>query len=336
MNKPLISVVVPVYKVENYLDECITSIINQTYQNLEIILVDDGSPDKCPGMCDRWAEKDSRIRVIHKENGGLSSARNVGIDNAKGVFLSFVDSDDFFDSQMYEKLYEGIMRSPNIGLSAIKFWIYESGKARIYSVEWDTKKDVLIKAKDFGLLTLKQEICHAATNKLYKREIFDHVRFREGIVNEDVLFSHDLAKVLVDLNLDMWDLNYYAYYYRIHQNSICRSKVPIIIPYINNLKTIVDEGGEPEYHTAAIELYHHTLYDYYCSLLTDTSSEGKELRKNHLKSLKRQVRHLNFSDTLYSSSGRTLSTQVFFYIAQFVPELYVVCKSLFLILGRKA
>jgi len=327
MNIPLISVVVPVYKVEDYLDECITSLINQTYNNLEIILVDDGSPDKCPEMCDRWAKKDSRIRVIHKENGGLSSARNVGIDNAKGEFLSFVDSDDFFDSKMYEKLYEGVMRSPNIGISAIKFWKYESGKAEIYSVEWDTQKDVLIKAKDFGLLTLKQEICHAATNKLYKREIFDHVRFREGIVNEDVLFSHDLAKVLVDLNLDMWDLNYYAYYYRIHQDSICRSKVPIIIPYINNLKTIVEEGGDFEYHSVATQLYHHTLYDYYCLLLTDTSSEGKELRKSHLKFLKKQVRSLSYPDTLYSFSPSTLLTQVFFYVAKYIPEIYIGYKN---------
>lgn len=327
MNIPLISVVVPVYKVEDYLDECITSLINQTYNNLEIILVDDGSPDKCPEMCDRWAKKDSRIRVIHKENGGLSSARNVGIDNAKGEFLSFVDSDDFFDSKMYEKLYEGVMRSPNIGISAIKFWKYVSGKAEIYSVEWDTQKDVLIKAKDFGLLTLKQEICHAATNKLYKREIFDHVRFREGIVNEDVLFSHDLAKVLVDLNLDMWDLNYYAYYYRIRQDSICRSKVPIIIPYINNLKTIVEEGGDFEYHSVATQLYHHTLYDYYCLLLTDTSSEGKELRKSHLKFLKKQVRSLSYPDTLYSFSPSTLLTQVFFYVAKYIPEIYIGYKN---------
>lgn len=327
MNIPLISVVVPVYKVEDYIDECITSLINQTYNNLEIILVDDGSPDKCPEMCERWAKKDSRIRVIHKENGGLSSARNFGIDNAKGEFLSFVDSDDFFDSKMYEKLYEGVMRSPNIGISAIKFWKYESGKAKIYSVEWDTQRDVLIKAKDFGLLTLKQEICHAATNKLYKREIFDHVRFREGIVNEDVLFSHDLAKVLVDLNLDMWDLNYYAYYYRIHQDSICRSKVPIIIPYINNLKTIVEEGGDFEYHSVATQLYHHTLYDYYCLLLTDTSSEGKELRKSHLKFLKKQVRALSYPDTLYSFSPSTLLTQVFFYVAKYIPEIYIGYKN---------
>ena len=233
MSIPLITVVVPVYKVEQYLDECVQSLVNQTYRNLEIILVDDGSPDNCPAMCDGWAKKDGRIRVIHKENGGLSSARNVGIDNARGEYISFVDSDDFLDSHMYERLYEGITRASNIGISGVKFLSYKSGKSEIYNKHWDTKEDVLIKAADFGILTLTQKICHAATNKLYRIEIFAHLRFREGIVNEDVLFSHDLAKVIEDLKLDMWDLNYYGYYFRMRPDSICHSAVPIIIPYFS-------------------------------------------------------------------------------------------------------
>ena len=103
MKSALISVIVPIYKVEKYLDECIESIVNKTYRNLEIILVDDGSPDKCPEMCDQWAKKDERIRVIHKENGGLSSARNAGLDVATGDYVGFVDSDDFIERDMYEK-----------------------------------------------------------------------------------------------------------------------------------------------------------------------------------------------------------------------------------------
>ena len=93
----LISVIVPVYKVEKYLDRCVESIVNQTYKNLEIILVDDGSPDNCPAMCDAWAKKDSRIKVIHKENGGLSDARNAGMRLASGEYICFVDSDDWMD-----------------------------------------------------------------------------------------------------------------------------------------------------------------------------------------------------------------------------------------------
>ena len=91
----LISVIVPIYNVEKYLDKCVDSIINQTYKNLEIILVDDGSPDNCPQMCDDYAKKDSRIRVVHKENGGLSDARNAGMKVATGEYVSFIDSDDY-------------------------------------------------------------------------------------------------------------------------------------------------------------------------------------------------------------------------------------------------
>ena len=96
-----ISVIVPVYKVEPYLDKCISSIVNQTYKNLEIILVDDGSPDNCPAMCDAWAEKDSRIRVLHQRNQGGGAARNAGLDLASGSLIAFVDSDDYIVPDMY-------------------------------------------------------------------------------------------------------------------------------------------------------------------------------------------------------------------------------------------
>lgn len=102
---PLISVIVPVYKVEEYLDQCVESIVGQTYKNLEIILVDDGSPDKCPRMCDDWAKKDSRIKVVHKVNGGVSDARNVGIECAQGEFIIFVDSDDLISEDMLSTFY---------------------------------------------------------------------------------------------------------------------------------------------------------------------------------------------------------------------------------------
>ena len=97
----LISVIVPIYKVQDYLDRCVQSIVNQTYKNLEIILVDDGSPDDCPRICDEWGKKDQRIKVIHKENGGACTARNIGLANASGKYVSFVDSDDFMDTDAY-------------------------------------------------------------------------------------------------------------------------------------------------------------------------------------------------------------------------------------------
>ena len=111
MKKELITIVIPVYKVEKYIDRCIKSVINQTYKNLEIILVDDGSPDNCPKICDEYAEKDKRIKVIHKKNGGLSDARNVGIEAAKGKYISFIDSDDWIEKDFIECLYKSIKKN---------------------------------------------------------------------------------------------------------------------------------------------------------------------------------------------------------------------------------
>lgn len=110
MEQKLVSIVVPIYKVEKYLDRCLRSIVNQSYQNLEIILVDDGSPDRCPEMCEAWAEKDSRIKVVHKQNAGLGMARNTGIEHASGEYICFFDSDDYVDERLVEKACERMAR----------------------------------------------------------------------------------------------------------------------------------------------------------------------------------------------------------------------------------
>lgn len=328
MDQSLISIIVPVYKAEPYLDECVGSLVNQTYKNIEIILVDDGSPDHCPAICDAWAAKDNRIRVIHKMNGGSSSARNVGIDNARGSYIGFVDSDDFFDARMYEKLHEGITRSSNIGVAGIKYWRYESGVVSIYNGVWDTKKDMLVKASEYGILALKKKICHAAPNKLYKKCIFEKLRFREGAFCEDVLFSHDLSKVLMDLNLDMWDLDYYAYYYRIHQGSLCRSEIPIDISYIHNLLTIIDEEeGESAYKSAAIDIFHHTLYDSYYILLNDNSSNGKVNLKLFLNDFQDQIKLLKYKDVMYKENQYSLYAYLSFLLTKYWPNLYLRMKS---------
>lgn len=112
MNEPLISVIIPVYGVEQYLDHCVESVTAQTYRNLEIILVDDGSKDHCPVMCDAWAGKDPRIHVVHKANGGLSSARNAGLDVATGEYIAFVDGDDWIEPTMLEPCWGGCESIP--------------------------------------------------------------------------------------------------------------------------------------------------------------------------------------------------------------------------------
>ena len=121
----LISVIVPVYKVEAYLDRCVQSIVDQTYTNLEIILVDDGSPDRCPQMCDEWAKRDARIRVIHKPNGGGAQARNVGLERASGEYIAFVDSDDYLLPGMYEALLCALMQT-NCDIAECDYYVVNS------------------------------------------------------------------------------------------------------------------------------------------------------------------------------------------------------------------
>ena len=117
MRKGVVSVVLPIYNVEKYLSRCLESVVNQSYRKLEIILVDDESPDKCPEICDKWAAKDSRIKVIHKKNGGLGHARNTGIENATGEYICFVDSDDYIASDTIEKAYEAVKKeNADIGI----------------------------------------------------------------------------------------------------------------------------------------------------------------------------------------------------------------------------
>ena len=186
----LISIIVPVYKVENYLERCLISIIRQSYQNLEIILVDDGSPDDCPLLCDAWAEKDKRIRVIHKANGSLSDARNVGIDASHGDYLMFVDSDDYISLEMCQKLMNtAIIEDADI-VSCNLYWTYGDGTRRREQMSvfdaprvW-TGKEMLYHYYVQG----STDLC-VVWNKLYKRALFFNeekkIRFPHGRMHED-------------------------------------------------------------------------------------------------------------------------------------------------------
>ncbi len=187
MEKPLISVIVPVYKTEAYLEKCVNSIINQTYKNLEIILVDDGSPDRCGAMCDDFAHQDSRIRVFHKENGGQSSARNLGLDNMTGEYVGFVDSDDWIEPRMYENLYNLIeMNNAQIAACGLQC-DYNNGKIVYFNDEYPLKNDIEIFSKIDALreLTFTKKMTNSPCDKLFKRYIFDDIRMTEGTIYED-------------------------------------------------------------------------------------------------------------------------------------------------------
>lgn len=186
-SQELISIIVPVYKVEKYLDECLESIVSQTYSNLEIILVDDGSPDRCPQLCDEWATKDSRIKVIHKPNGGLSDARNVGIESAEGQYLMFVDSDDFLAHNACETLYTLIHKS-GAEISCGGVYRYTDGsRKKIFNR--CIKNDCTVYSGLEALKhVLKWECDCSAWGKLYRRDTIKDLRFIKGRYNEDMLF----------------------------------------------------------------------------------------------------------------------------------------------------
>lgn len=191
MKRKLISIIIPVYKTEQYLKRCVDSVLNQTYQELECILVDDGSPDEAGKICDEYKKKDARIKVIHKENGGLSSARNAGLDIAKGDYIGFVDSDDFIHPQMYEMLVD-VLEKTESGMSCCESTscqVNESIAKTSYKIE-NILDDVKVYRSDEIISSyphMYQKMFVIVMTKLYKREIFNALRFDEGKIYEDNL-----------------------------------------------------------------------------------------------------------------------------------------------------
>lgn len=212
----LISVIVPVYNVEKYLNRAVDSILAQTYQKLEIILVDDGSTDRSGAICDAYAEKDSRIKVIHKPNGGPSEARNVGIRASAGVFIGFVDSDDYIEPDMYEFLYNNLIReNADVSICGI-FSVYNNKVEKIPSPEY-----FVLDSKEAIQITLEAEkFSVTSVNRLYRKQLFDSVLFPEDkIMAEDAILNVDIL-LLCDKVVFSTVPKYY-YYHR--SNSLTTS-----------------------------------------------------------------------------------------------------------------
>lgn len=185
----LISVIVPVYNVEAYLDKCISSIVNQTYRNLEIILVDDGSPDNCPAMCDAWKEKDARIVVLHKENGGLSDARNAGMGAAHGEFISFIDGDDWIEPRFFEILQHEL-EAQNADVASVQYRLCWEGDAceRQNAYEHVTVYDRQTAMR----LLIQNQIKQVVWNKLYRSAQIRDIPFEKGKFHEDEFWTYQV------------------------------------------------------------------------------------------------------------------------------------------------
>lgn len=187
----LVSIIVPVYNVEQYLEECIESILRQTYTNIEIILVNDGSTDRSAEICKKAAESDSRVVVREKENGGLASARNFGLDCAKGQFISFVDSDDTIEATMIEQMYNQFKSHTDTDLVVCGFVRYDDESGRVFSREMmNLTWNEISGFEDANIVYLNP----AVWNKMYSKSFFDDVRFEKVRLSEDLVLMLDILK----------------------------------------------------------------------------------------------------------------------------------------------
>jgi glycosyltransferase involved in cell wall biosynthesis len=285
MEKGLISVIVPVYNVEKYLEKCVNSIINQTYNNLEIILVDDGSKDNSGKLCDEFSKKDFRIKVIHKENGGLSDARNAGLEVASGEYISFIDSDDFIDLDFYEYLYL-LQKENNADIAECNFIkVYEE---KIDTFEFPRKKEeAILKTDGVGALFLfmsdDDEISTNSVvvwNKLYKKKLFDNIRFPVGKTHEDQFTTYKIlaeAKSFVTSNQIK-----YGYFQR--TNSIVNKKFNKkrfdTFEAFDKFLEYYDFMGYDEFKEKILRRYIKTAINFVPLLSTSDEAEKMELKES--------------------------------------------------------
>lgn len=213
----LISIVVPVYNVQNYLDCCVKSLVSQSYSNIEIILVDDGSTDNSANICDEWKKKDPRIRVIHKQNGGLSDARNAGMAMATGAYIGFVDSDDYIHKDMYRLLYENLLENKSdISACGIELFWDNDSKTKTLTNGFNGT----LTAEEAMLAIINEDnLKQPVWNKLYKTRLVRKISFPIGKQHEDVFWSYQALGVVKLISVFDTPL----YFYRQRQNSIMGS-----------------------------------------------------------------------------------------------------------------
>ncbi len=270
VSTPKISIVVPVYNVEKYLDTCVTSVLEQTFQDFEIILVDDGSPDCSGEMCDDWAKKDARIRVIHKENGGLSDARNAGINAAQGEYIGLVDSDDYIAPDMYEMLYNNITKEQ---ADVAVCTIYSCYKDVVHPYG-DGSYRVMSGMEMLGLSLEGEKVVISACPKLYRKEVLINTPFSVGKLYEDALILGELFSKVEKVVVEFLP----KYYYVHHEGTITTTtyksaKKDYIRAYEKNLKIVQDHC--PQYLPAAYYRLFRAHYELLDAMILSNSEDAK-------------------------------------------------------------
>ena len=294
-----ISVIVPVYNVEQYLERCVDSIISQTYTNLEIILVNDGSTDNSGKLCDELAKKDERIRVIHKENGGLSDARNRGIDESESDLVGFIDSDDYIDSDMYEVLLKNLNDTDaDLSMCALYDVYNNTPEAQVTNKEtWKLSSEQAIK------MVMEAKILSVtAVNKLYRKSLFTDLKFEVGKIAEDAF----IMIKLLDKCEKIVATNEKKYYYVHRENSITTQKfstkfLNVIEAYEQNSNIILEKY--PKLKDVAQTRMNWAYFYVLDRLLLDDNYNDKELENKLISYLKNHRKDI-LNDPLFTKGRK--------------------------------
>lgn len=318
-----ISVIVPVYQVEQYLEKCIQSIVNQSWRNLEIILVDDGSKDSCPAICDHYQEKDDRIKVIHKSNGGLSSARNAGLEIATGEFITFVDSDDSIDEKMLETLFTN-MQTYDSDIS-VCFWqeVWEDEKTPADGSGKPEPEQVVVTCMnqvEAMKKMLYQRGCDScAWGKLFKRELFSEIRFPEQKIYEDIAIMYQVFGLAQKVVFS----DYQGYNYLQRNTSISKAQFAVnkmsLIDFTEYNEAYMSEHY-PELLTAAHSRAVRANFHIYMQI--PVKDEYKEYRDRIEKNIKtRRMTVLHDGETGMGTKAALLMTFLGF-------RFFLACKNM--------
>lgn len=287
----MLSIIVPVYKTKKYIDKCVTSLTAQTYRDIEIILVDDGSPDECPKMCDEWAKKDARIKVVHRENGGLSAARNSGLEAARGDYIAFIDSDDYIDENMFSKLMNAVsLNGADIAQCAyIKVGESEEDEA-LARVNAEKSEEILVfNAQDAMEELIRERNIHQVVwNKVYSKEAIGELRFKEGKINEDEFFTY---RVVGNSN-KIVSLKAQLYFYVQHENSIMSSGYSVkrldAVEALKERMEYIHEKFPKLYNLAKASYLCTCMYAHQCLARNKNVDSDKTYRKMLVKNVRAQ------------------------------------------------
>lgn len=310
IEKIKVSVIIPIYKVERFIDECLKSVVAQTHSNLEIILVDDGSPDNCPKICDDWKKQDDRIQVIHKENGGLSSARNAGLNIATGDYIIYVDSDDWISKDMIETMLEYcVSKQVDMAMCGITR-VYENGDMQVDEYEeFTVAREELLK----NFLYHRKNLCSSVWNKIYKRDIVKELRFPDGLNSEDYCYNSVAYSETNALYVNTKPL----YFYRIREDSICTA--PVNEHSFDKIKVaqIVGDYLEKRGYENKIAIEHFKMQAHHDVLYSMYFKHAnKELKLKYKKELRKYILHV------LKDGENSITTKIKFLVFSIFPALY--------------